>query len=92
MSLTAEQKAAGRSFRDAHQAALDKLPPAARCSPYIREYRHDCASRGGVSWPLRLKEREVVSEDGPFAFCWVEGTCTCGLTVRSPKGRFVVRG
>jgi hypothetical protein len=125
VSLTAHQKVAGMHFRGSMLAHIThELPPAgAKCTPYLREYRHDCASRGGVSWPLRLKEvtrdspgylvckhcsriidpgmppedcpecaESVLVDAGLFSYTWLEGSCRCGLTVRSGTGRFVVRG
>jgi len=116
---------AGHHFRLVQFARLEQeLPPAtAKCSPFIREYRHDCASRGGVSWPLQLKEHTELSPEywacycseiapfveyvfphkdcqggrqatpaGFFSYSWLEGSCKCGLTVRSGVGRLEVRG
>lgn len=97
MPLTDAEKAAGRDFREAMTYRLvHGLPEAAPCDPHIREYRHDCPARGGVSWPLRLKEHVRESpgyEDVPagrFTFTWVDGRCTCGLVVRSRTGRLAV--
>lgn len=122
MGLTAPQRVAGYHFRAAQLVRIThELPPAARCSPFIREYRHDCPSRGGVSWPLRLKEKTqaspgylvcqhctrlidpgmppedcpdcaaaVMVEPGLFSYTWLEGSCTCGLAVRSGTGRLAV--
>jgi hypothetical protein len=107
VSLTADEKAAGRAFRDERLADLAALPPAARCSSFIREYRHSCPRSNGVSVAVRMKEHYELSpsvfignprsEPGPgvflpaglFAFIWLDGTCTCGLTVRS-SGRIVL--
>ena len=71
MSLTADQRMAGHHFRTSQFARLvHGLPPvAAKCSPFIREYRHDCPSRGGVSWPLQLKEKTELSPEYWVCYC-----------------------
>lgn len=122
MSLTAAQKTAGRAFREAQLARLAALPAAARCSGFIREYRHSCIRASGVSVAIRMREHSepspaygitaggeavvipdeiaghfavapgVLGESVPaalFAFTWLDGKCTCGLTVRS-AGRVVL--
>ncbi len=73
------------------------LPEAAPCDPHIREYRHDCPARGGVSWPLRLKEH--VRESPDYHACDCGAVCTpaaahlvecdtCGPVPIVPAGRF----
>lgn len=96
--LTEAEKQAGREFREDMAAKLAKsLHTTAPCSPYIREYRHDCTARGGVSWPLRLKEHVIASPEydgvaaGRFTWTWLAGHCRCGLAVRSITGRLAVR-
>jgi hypothetical protein len=81
VSLTELEKKAGTIFRDSMVARLTAaITPASPCDPHIREYRHDCAARGGTSWPLRLKEHTEVSPE-----YWV---CACGKV--EPKGEFRV--
>ncbi len=92
LPLSEPEKQAGKAFRENCQARLDTAHPASPCDPHIREYRHDCAARGGVSWPLRLKEHVEASPDGLFTFTWTDGHCRCGLAVRSSSGRFQVNG
>lgn len=80
MPLTELEKRAGKVFRALAQGKLTSSfadgAEFAPCDPHIREYRHDCAARGGVSWPLRLKEH---TEDSPEY--WV-----CYCSVVAPHG------
>lgn len=65
MSLTVAEKAAGRAFRDEWLGKLAAMPPAARCSSFIREYRHACDRNNGASVAVRMKEHYELS---PMAF------------------------
>jgi hypothetical protein len=91
--LTAEQKAAGRIWRDGRQAALDALnadrPPGMTVLTVARVCRHACGSRG--SRALVLREHYETSPDGLLAFIWRDGHCSsCGMTARSSGGRVVL--
>lgn len=98
MSLTAEEKAAGRAFRAWCQGQLDQVPADARCSPYTVWYRHACRDDGqGGTRGLRLRQHYWLSPafpavaEGRFAFISRQGACPrCGLAVRSGTGRFVL--
>lgn len=61
MALTRTERAAGRAFLSGWRAELASRPPAAPCSPYVREARHDCPARGGVSVPVHLREQYQAS-------------------------------
>jgi len=98
VSLTAVQKVAGNHFRASQLIRIThELPPAdAKCTPFIREYRHDCSSRGGVSWPLRLKEKTELSPEyrvcacsqvGPFSPDFPHMDCGANKQV-TPEGFF----
>lgn len=91
-ALTAEEKAAGRVFREAQQAALEALnvsDPTDYTPPnFLSIYRHNCAKRNGVSTALNLHEVYVLSEDGRFAWIFKEGRCgSCHQTARSKTGK-----
>lgn len=99
--LSAAEKAAGRSFLDGHQAALDLEwktdPDAAKAPPFLCEYRHDCPTKRGKTQSLRLHEVYVTSPPyegvpaGFFAFIYQAGQCPdCKLRVRSGTGRLVL--
>ena len=74
MSLTAEQKTAGRAFRAACQSELDALnaadPPAGDGDPLLRVVRHQCSARRGASHGIALREHYQLPG------YWV---CYCGV-------------
>jgi len=93
MSLTAEEKEAGRVFAAAQQAALDArnslVPPGGQVDPGQRVVRHHCPERGGASTGITLQEH--YAQDGPLAFIWKDGRCAdCGLVLRSARGKIVL--
>ena len=93
MSLTAEEKEAGRVFAAAQQAALDErnslVPPGGQVHPGQRVVRHQCPQRGGASAGITLQEHYV--QDGPLAFIWKDGRCAdCGLVLRSALGKLAL--
>jgi hypothetical protein len=96
--LTAEEKAAGRTYRDWCQRHLEDIPSQARCSPFTVWYRHACRDDGqGGTWGMRLRQHYWRSPaypgaaEGLFAFVFRWGRCSrCGLMVRSGTGRFVL--
>jgi hypothetical protein len=95
LTLTPEQKRAGRLFRDAAQAALDALneasPPGAAVLVTWRVVRHECPAAGGASTGISLREHYETSPDGAFGWLWKDGRCVpCGLTVRTARGRLLV--
>jgi hypothetical protein len=61
VSLTEDERAAGRVFRHSAQGALDALngqdPPGLWVLPLWRVVRHDCPARGGASTGIALRER-----------------------------------
>lgn len=59
--LTAAEKEAGRVFRADWQSRLALQPPAARCSGFIREYRHACPKQHGASSAIRMREHSTLS-------------------------------
>jgi hypothetical protein len=65
MSLSPEEKAAGRRFRDQAQATLlasfDSDPPDHTVPNFLALYRHSCPARQGRSTALELKEIYVSS-------------------------------
>jgi hypothetical protein len=71
-SLSRHEKAAGRAFREAQQAALvasqSDSPTDLTPAPYLSVIRHSCAKRGGVSTALELREVYVWSPE-----YWVRG-------------------
>jgi len=93
MSLTPEEKEAGRVFAAAQQAALDErnilVPPGGQVHPGQRVVRHQCPERGGASAGITLQEH--YAQDGPLAFIWKDGRCAdCGLVLRSAQGKLVL--
>jgi hypothetical protein len=91
MSLTAEQKKAGRVFRDACQDELNALnarePAGGTAHPLHRVERHPCKARGGASAGLALREHYRAGADGLLCFIWKDGRCPdCGLVLRSAAG------
>ncbi len=100
MSLTPEEKAAGRRFRDQAQADLlasvQAQPPTHVVPNFLALYRHNCPARDGRSTALELKEmyrKSLADGDVPagrFGFLWREGRCRhCGATASSRAGRLV---
>jgi hypothetical protein len=86
VSLTPEQKAEGRRFRDHCQEQLDVkvTKHTVITSALIRNYRHDC---NGISRGLFLRTHSNTHPDLPLEFRWVEATCgVCELHVLSPEG------
>lgn len=103
--LTAQEKQAGRRFRDVEQALLDRRfetdPPTYTVNGLIAVYRHPCPARGGVSSMLELREIYLHSPPytdpevpaGRFGFIYREGSCRqCGHTALSRIGRIVDAG
>lgn len=101
--LTAQEKTAGRFFRDeAHaelQRSLRENPPT-HLVPIIAPtvLRHSCRHRDGRSTALLLAERYIYSPaypeygvpKGRFGYIYRAGTCRgCGDTARSKEGRLV---
>lgn len=102
MSLTRQEKTAGRAFRDAAQAQLlasiEADPPDHLVPNFLAYYRHTCPAREGRSTALELREVYVASPSYPeqgvaagrFAFIYKQGSCRgCGQTARSRAGRLV---
>lgn len=101
MTLTPEQKAAGRYFRGWCRGWLDGLEAGAACPPFTVWYRHECkpgdrAVQSGT-WAMYLRQHYWTSPEMPgapaglFAFIFRRGECSrCGLAVRSGSGRFVI--
>ena len=100
MTLSTEEKAAGRVFRDEMQAALLRShtadPPDHTVPNFLSLYRHSCPARQGRSTALELKEVYVSSPSYPdvpagrFGFIYKQGVCRgCGQTARSRAGRLV---
>jgi hypothetical protein len=95
VTLTPAEKLAGRAFRDAGQAALDKLneasPPGSFVLVLWRVVRHECSAAGGASIGITLREHRQESPEHRFAWIWKDGRCPgCVLAVRTRKGRFLV--
>jgi|GEM_PF-3364776 len=76
--LTAQERAAGRWFRDQCQLRLDELnrldPPGSPAGPlYVlplwRVVRHDCIARAGASAGIALKERRWASPELWACYC-----------------------
>ena len=89
MALTAQQRAAGRVFRDRCQAELDNLnaaePAGGPADPVLRVIRHPCPERDGASHGIVLREHYQAA--GPVCFIWKQGRCPeCGLLLRSVRG------
>lgn len=79
MSLTEADLRAAREFRDSQRAALRrKGAPDITVSALIRHYRHGCASRGGKSVNLELREHYVFSPEYVVA---AEGGRIIGVAV-----------
>lgn len=100
--LTAEEKTAGRTFRDFRVRLLDQHnadnPPTHVVPDFIALFRHLCSARHGRSTAMELKEIYVPSpiypehgvEAGRFGFIYREGRCRgCGQSARSGEGRIV---
>lgn len=101
--LSAEEKQAGRRFRDCEQQLLDRRfetdPPTYTVSGLIAVYRHACPERGGLSTTLELREIYLTSPAYPeypqipagrFGFLYREGRCRhCGDVALSREGRIV---
>lgn len=78
MTLTPQERLAGRWFRDQCQLALDKLnrlaPPGLPgqplwALPLWRVIRHDCIARLGASTGIALKERTWASPELWICYC-----------------------
>jgi len=76
MALTKLEKAAGRAFRESWAARLAAKSAAAPCMEFIREYRHACPKRDGVSVAIALREHYETSPK-----YWV---CYCSTVLEHP--------
>jgi len=89
--LTPAERAAARAYRAAEKARLAQInadsPPSVMVLPVLRNYRHECARRGGQSTSVLLKEVYRLSPCGRFAFIYREGRCGCGFTARCLPAR-----
>jgi hypothetical protein len=100
MTLSPDEKQAGRAFRDARQAVLDKLnaddPPDQDVLVYWRVPRHTCKAAGGTSTGVTLREIYEPSPEYRVCYC---GTVAAtgpdfphwdcdGSKVVSPAGQF----
>jgi hypothetical protein len=104
VSLTPDEKACGRLFRDFCQAALlNGITADAFCPPYIVWYRHECKpgerSVQSGTRAMYLKQVYVLSSgceahgvpEGLFAYVYRFGQCPrCDFRVRSGTARFVI--
>lgn len=64
--LTALERQAGRRFRAECNSKYLLHPsqrPDAYCTPFIRNYRHECPARGGASTALALHEQYELSPE-----------------------------
>lgn len=77
MPLTAEEKAAGRAFRDARQAVLDARnaadPPGVFVLPLWRVVRHECPAANGASVGITLREHCEPSPAYLACYCGAVG-------------------
>lgn len=102
MSLSQDEKAAGRRFRDAAQADLltsfDHDRPTYTVPNFLALFRHNCPARDARSTALELKEvylhspayPDLDTPAGRFGFIYRQGRCrACGQTARSRAGRLV---
>lgn len=73
MSLTDDEKLAGRCYRDRSQDELtishETDPPTFAPPPWLRHYRHNCPLRGDRSTSLELKEVYVLSPELWVCYC-----------------------
>lgn len=63
------------------------------CEPSPEYWQCYCGEVGlpGKAFPHRAcGVSKVVATAGQFAFIWKKGKCSCGLAVRTRKGRFVI--
>lgn len=104
MSLTPDEKTAGRQFRDEQQQALthsfETDPPTYAVPNFLAHYRHNCPARNNTSTAMELKEFYNFSEEidvggtvipsSRFGFIYKVGKCSrCKQTSRSRAGKFV---
>lgn len=75
--LTEAERAAARAFRDAQQADLERShetdPPSIVVPPFVRNYRHPCAARGGRSVSFPVPEVYVWSPELWICYCSAVG-------------------
>lgn len=95
--LTPAEITAASEFRARQRELLGQLPaPDITVSVHVRQYRHECAARGGRSHFLELKEHYAFSPVLMICYCGVAGEPSpyfphddcAGKTVTVPARRF----
>jgi hypothetical protein len=77
VTLTDDEKQAGRMFRAHRQGLLDDLnaarPPHGAALAVWRVVRHECAARGGASVGITLREHRAASPEYRVCYCGAVG-------------------
>jgi hypothetical protein len=94
ISLSPEEKAAGRMFRALCQGGLDAQnqedPPRGFALPYWRVVRHECADADSASIGITLREHSLASPVYRVCYCGTVGTDGVDFPHRDCDGSKVV--